>query len=136
VKLLLDTHALLWWLSDDPRLGAAARELMTDPANDILVSVVSLWEIVVKVRAGKLVAGIEDILAEMQLQGFALLQIAPAHLVALATLPMHHRDPFDHLLMAQAIVEKATFLSEDGHIPRYPVPYLSCSGSSPDPSAS
>jgi len=99
-----------------------------DQANDILVSVVSLWEILVKVRAGKLEASIDDILDEMLAQGFALLQIAPAHLVALAALPMHHRDPFDHLLIAQAIAEKATFLSEDGYIPRYPVSCLPCSG--------
>jgi PIN domain nuclease of toxin-antitoxin system len=130
VKLLLDTHALLWWLSDDPKLGAAARDHIMDPANDILVSVVSLWEILVKVRAGKLEAGIEEILDEMQAQGFALLQIAPTHLVALAALPMHHRDPFDHLLIAQAIAEKATFLSEDSYTSRYPVPCLSCSGTS------
>ena len=128
MKLLLDTHALLWWLSDDPKLGAAARDRIMDPANDILVSVVSLWEILVKVRAGKLEAGIEEILDEMQAQGFTLLQIAPAHLVALAALPMHHRDPFDHLLIAQAIAEKATFVSEDGYTPRYPVPWLPCSG--------
>jgi PIN domain nuclease of toxin-antitoxin system len=129
VKLLLDTHALLWWLSDDPKLGDATRDLIADPANDILVSVVSLWEILVKVRAGKLVANIEEILAEMQAQGFAVLQIAPAHLVALAGLPMHHRDPFDHLLIAQAVAEGATFLSEDGFTPRYPVQHLACSGS-------
>jgi PIN domain nuclease of toxin-antitoxin system len=105
-----------------------------DPANDILVSVVSLWEILVKVRAGKLVAGIEDILDEMQAQGFSLLQIAPAHLVALAALPMHHRAPFDHLLIAQAIAEGATFLPEDGYTPRYPVPCLFCSGTPAGPS--
>jgi PIN domain nuclease of toxin-antitoxin system len=128
VKLLLDTHALLWWLSDDPRLGAAARDRIMDPANDILISVISLWEILVKVRAGKLDARIEEILEEMQAQGFALLQIAPTHLMALAALPMHHRDSFDHLLIAQAIADKATFLSDDGYTPRYPVSCLSCSG--------
>jgi PIN domain nuclease of toxin-antitoxin system len=132
VKLLLDTHALLWWLSDDPKLGAAARELIADPANDILVSAVSLWEILVKVRVGKLVASIEDILTEMQAQGFVLLQIAPAHLVALAGLPMHHRDPFDHLLIAQAMAEGATFLSEDASTPRYPVQHQACSDSGSD----
>jgi len=100
VKLLLDTHALLWWLSDDPRLGAASRDRIMDPANDILISVVSLWETLVKVRAGKLDAGIEEILKEMQAQGFALLHIAPTHLMALAALPMHHRDLFDHLVIA------------------------------------
>jgi PIN domain nuclease of toxin-antitoxin system len=134
VKLLLDTHALLWWLSDDPKLGSYVRDLIADPGNDILVSAASLWEILVKVRAGKLVADIGEILAEMKAQGFTLLEIAPAHLLALAGLPMHHRDPFDHLLIAQAIAEGATFLSEDGYTPRYPVPSLTCSGTVPDPS--
>jgi PIN domain nuclease of toxin-antitoxin system len=132
LKLLLDTHALLWWLSDDPRLGDHARDLIAEPTNDILVSAVSLWEILVKVRAGKLTADIQDILAEMKAQGFEMLEIGPAHLLALATLPMHHKDPFDHLLIAQAIAEGATFLSEDGYTPRYAVPYVTCSGSIPD----
>nr|WP_237181068.1 type II toxin-antitoxin system VapC family toxin [Roseomonas haemaphysalidis] len=127
--MLLDTHALLWWLSDDPRLGNAARECITDPANDILVSAVSLWEILVKVRVGKLLADIEDILAELQAQSFTLLPIAPTHLVVLVGLPMHHRDPFDHLLIAQAIAEGATFLSADSFTPRYPVQHLTCSDS-------
>jgi len=131
VKLLLDTHTLLWWLSDDPKLGAQARDLIADPANDILVSAASLWEIMVKLRAGKLVADIQEILGEMQAQGFELLEIAPAHLLVLAILPMHHRDPFDHLLIAQAIASGATFLSEDGHTPRYPVRYVTCSGAGP-----
>ena len=134
MKLLLDTHALLWWLSDDPRLGDDARGLIAEPANDILVSAASLWEILVKLRAGKLVADIREILEEMKAQGFELLGIGPAHLLALATLPMHHRDPFDHLLIAQAIAEEATFLSEDGRIPQYPVRHATCSGTAPDPS--
>ena len=127
MKLLLDTHALLWWLSGSPQLGSLAKNLIGDPQNDILVSVASLWEIVVKVRVGKLAADINDILKEMQAQGFMLLAIGPAHLLALATLPIHHKDPFDHILIAQAIVEGATFLSEDGHTPRYPVRYVTCS---------
>ncbi len=134
MKLLLDTHALLWWLSDDPKLGEHARNLIADPANDILVSAVSLWEILVKARAGKLVADIQEILNEVEAQGFELLEIGPAYLLALATLPMHHKDPFDHLLIAQAIAEAATFLSEDGYTPRYPVRYVACSDPAPGPS--
>ena len=133
MRLVLDTHALLWWLSDDPKLGNRARNLIADPANDILVSVVSLWEILVKVRASKLVADIQEILNEMEAQDFELLEIGPAHLLALATLPMHHKDPFDHLLIAQAIAEEAIFLSEDGYTPQYPVRYVTCSDPAPGP---
>jgi PIN domain nuclease of toxin-antitoxin system len=77
VKLLLDTHALLWWLSDDASLGAPARELVADPANDIVVSVVSLWEIQVKCRIGKLAADMPELLREIAGQGLGLLPIDP-----------------------------------------------------------
>lgn len=143
MRLLLDTHALLWWLADDPRLGQPARDVIADPANDILVSAASLWEIQVKVRVGKLKADIQDILSEMQEQGFDLLAIAPAHLVALGVLPRHHGDPWDHLLIAQANAEDAVFVSQDRHTPDYPVMYMACSeqaipraGGAPSPASS
>ncbi len=131
MRLLLDTHALLWWLDDDPRLGQAARSLIGDPTNDVLVSVVSLWEAQVKVRVGQLEIDLRDILTEMRDQDFDLLAIAPAHLLALGPLPLHHRDPWDHLLVAQANAEDAVFMSEDRHTPDYPVTYVTCSGSAP-----
>jgi PIN domain nuclease of toxin-antitoxin system len=134
VRLLLDTHALLWWLTDDNQLGPRARQMIEDPGNDILVSVVSLWEIVVKLRVGKLEADIGEIAATIPREGFALLDISTTHLRALARLPMHHRDPFDHLLMAQAIEEDASFISEDRNASRYPVRLVTCSDA-PSPSA-
>ena len=134
MKILLDTHALLWWLTDDGRLGRQARELVEDPGNDVLVSVVSLWEIAVKTRVGKLEADIRQITDAVQQDGFALLDISVAHLLTLAGLPLHHRDPFDHLLIAQAITEDATFISEDRNTAQYPVRSLACSGiTSPSP---
>jgi PIN domain nuclease of toxin-antitoxin system len=127
VKLLLDTQALLWWLSDDRRLGSQARELIGNPANDILVSVVALWEIVVKSRVGKLDADIGAIEQALVADGFDRLPIAADHLSTLVTLPLHHRDPFDHLLIAQAITEDATFLSNDRNAASYPVRLQACS---------
>ena len=127
MRLLLDTHALLWWLSDDARLGQYARDLIADPANDVLVSVVSLWEIQVMVRRGKLAADMEGILKEIEAQAFELLPIRPAHLLQLGPLPAHHRDSFDHLLIAQAIVEAAIFVSEDRRIAEYAVQVVACS---------
>ncbi|CAK7260938.1 MULTISPECIES: type II toxin-antitoxin system VapC family toxin [unclassified Shinella] len=129
MRLLLDTHALLWWLNDDEKLGARARGLIGDPANDVLVSAVSLWEITVKLRIGKLDADIEEILGILPDQGFQRLDIADAHLIALSGLPVHHRDPFDHLLMAQALAEDAHFVSEDQNVPLYGVPFMTCSDS-------
>lgn len=129
MRLLLDTHALLWWLSDDPRLEQRARTLIADPDTTVLTSAVSLWEIVVKVRIGKLEADIEAIVKTIELQGFTTLPIDPAHLATLAGLRRlpDHRDPFDHLLIAQAIAEGATLVSEDRNMPRYPVLLLACS---------
>jgi PIN domain nuclease of toxin-antitoxin system len=131
MKLLLDTHALLWWLADDARLGPRARGLIEDPGNDVLVSVASLWEAVVKARVGKLDADIAAILDAAEREGFTLLGIGGAHLLALAGLPAHHRDPFDHLLIAQAIAEDEAFVSEDRNAPAYPVRVVTCSDGPP-----
>lgn len=127
MRLLLDTHAILWWLSDDTRLDTQARKYIADPANDVFVSIASLWEIVVEVRVGKLQANIGEVIRAVEGQGFDILQISPTHLIELNRLPCHHRDPFDHLLIAQAKSEELTFVSQDMYIPKYEVAYLKCS---------
>jgi PIN domain nuclease of toxin-antitoxin system len=126
VKLLLDTLALIWWMSDDERIGPQARALIADPGNDVLISVVSLWEIVVKLRVGKLEADIQEIAGACESSGFIPLDVRLDHLRQLATLPMHHRDPFDHLLIAQAITEGAALVTDDRHAARYPVQAVAC----------
>ena len=131
MRILLDTHALLWWLGGDPRIERQAHDLIADPAHDILVSIASLWEIVVKVRVGKLEADIRDIVAAINAQGFETLEIRPEHLEELVRLPMHHRNPFDHLLMAQAIAEGLTLLSEDQHVSAYSVALVTCTAKGP-----
>jgi PIN domain nuclease of toxin-antitoxin system len=127
VKILLGTHALLWWMVDDARLGPQARGLVADPGNDVLVSTASLWEIVVKMRAGKLEADIKELCDAIDQQGFIPLGIETAHLLTLAGLPTRHRDPFDHLLIAQAITEGATLISKDRNTLKYPVQAVTCS---------
>lgn len=117
---------LLWWLADDKRLGTPARDMIADPGNEILVSVVSLWEIVVKLRVGKLRGDVAEVSDAIERGGFMLLPISVANLRELAGLPVHHRDPFDHLLIAQAISEQATLLSGDENIFRYSVQVLAC----------
>lgn len=121
MKVLLDTNALLWWLADSPRLDARARALIADPDHEILVSVVSLWEVVIKVRIGKLRIDLGEMEEAIDSEGFRRLAIASGHLKALVALPAHHRDPFDHLLIAQAVSEDATFLTSDQQIGAYPV---------------
>lgn len=118
---------MLWWLADDDQLGPGGRKLIEDPDTEVLVSVVSLWEMVVKLRVGKLQADVGEVREAILAAGFTVIDIGLAHLQALVTLPMPHRDPFDHLLIAQAKVEGAVFLSEDRHVLRYPVRHISCS---------
>jgi PIN domain nuclease of toxin-antitoxin system len=121
---LLDTHVLLWWLADDARLSAPMRAAIADPANEVLVSVVSLWEMAVKSRIGKLVADMDEILSAVASGGFTRLEITDAHLRVLMGLPAHHRDPFDHLLIAQTMAEGAVFCSVDEVAGRYGVELL------------
>lgn len=127
MKLPLDTHALPWWFADDPQLGTQARALIVDPGNEVMVSKASHWEIEVKLRVGKLAADIYEITTAVQRDSFTSLDIAILHLRALSDLPMRHRDPFDHFLVAQAMTEKAIFVSEGRHAAQYPVRVVPCS---------
>ena len=124
MNLLLDTHALLWVLGDPERLKAETRRVLADADNAVFVSVVSLWEIVVKCRIGKLQADIASITARMApASKMQLLGITPQHLIALNSLPFReqHRDPFDHLIIAQAISEGMTLVTQDQRAALYPV---------------
>ena len=126
MRLLLDTHALLWSMNGDPRLGPEARALVSDPANEVLVSIASLWEIVIKASLGKLEGDIAKIDAAIDTQGFSRLDITLPDLQALALLPMHHRDPFDRMLIAQAQAEGLTFITDDRDALLYPVTIITC----------
>lgn len=119
-RVLLDTHALLWWRADDPSLSEPARATIADPATEALVSVASIWEIAIKRSIGKLraPATLTDSIVE---QGFGWLGIAPEHASAVADLPRHHSDPFDRLLVAQAIAEGIPVITGDPSIRRYEV---------------
>lgn len=119
-RLLVDTHALLWWLADDPRLPGAARELLADPGNDALVSTASLWEVAIKRRLGKLTVE-DDFPAVVTQSGFAWLPVSPAHAWAVHDLPLHHRDPFDRLLVVQATLERVAIVTGDEQLAAYGV---------------
>jgi len=124
VKLLLDTHTLLWVLGEPERLRIETRQILSDHANTVFVSAVSLWEIVVKCRVGKLRVNIGAILSRMAPAGsIAVLALLPRHLMALSRLPFHpqHRDPFDHLIIAQAITDDMMLVTADQRAPLYPV---------------
>ena len=119
-RLLVDTHALLWWLADDPGLSPAARGALADPTHEPLVSTASLWEIAVKRSLGKLEVP-DDLPAQILADGFAWMSVEPAHAWAVRSLPLHHRDPFDRLLIAQAIVERLPVVTADARFAAYGV---------------
>ena len=123
MTLLLDTHALLWWLANDLRLGPRARAAIIEPDREVLVSVASLWEARIKQTLGKLELpeGFRSAIAE---QGFRELAVRGDHTDELARLPMHHRDPFDRLLVAQARHDALTLVTSDERIAMYDVARL------------
>jgi PIN domain nuclease of toxin-antitoxin system len=122
MSLLLDTHVVLWAVTGDTTLGADLLDrLRHDP--DIFLSPVSLWEITVKQTAGKL-AGPPDVAERVRDVGFSELPVTHAHVIAAGRLPLHHRDPFDRMLVAQAVSEGITLASRDPSIARYDVDVL------------
>ncbi len=123
MKLLLDTHAAIWWLSDDCRLGASAVEQLRDDANQVLLSAVVVWEAAIKRAIGKLETP-GDLAATLLGAGVLPLPIELDHAVAAGELPHHHRDPFDRMLVAQATLEGATLVSSDAAMRAYDVPIL------------
>ena len=123
MKLLLDTHTFLWWLSDPSRLSSGASSAVGDTRNRVFISVVVLWEIAIKRSIGKLTAKL-DIERVVGDSGFELLKIEVTHIAASERLPFHHRDPFDRLLVAQSIVENATLVTRDPDLLRYGAPVL------------
>jgi PIN domain nuclease of toxin-antitoxin system len=114
--LLLDTHALLWFVSNDSALSTSARSLIED-ADEVFVSVASAWETAIKAHLGKLTldaASAEAFFEEqMRTNDFTYLPIAPAHVFRAAALPLHHRDPFDRLLIAQALAEELSLVTRE-----------------------
>ena len=119
-RLLVDTHALLWWLADDDSLPADVRTAFADRGNELLVSSVSVWEIAIKRSLGKLEAP-EDLLEIVSDEGFVFLAVSPWHAWRVATLPRHHGDPFDRLLVAQALVEGVPVVTADPQFGPYGV---------------
>jgi len=126
MNLLLDTHTLLWFLTDSPKLPSNVRDALKDLSNPTFVSMVSLWEVALKHSLGRLELHAEperffDLVEE---SGFRLLPIDPAHILGMTRLTLHHQDPFDRLLIAQAQFERLTLVSKDSMFSRYDVPLL------------
>ncbi|MBI4703609.1 MAG: type II toxin-antitoxin system VapC family toxin [Deltaproteobacteria bacterium] len=127
MKGLVDTHVLLWWAADDGRLSAAAREVLSDRTVALFWSTASTWELAIKASLGKvrLPEPLGDYLrTRLVQQGIGILPVAEEHAVAVAQLPLHHRDPFDRMLVAQAMVEGMALITGDPALQTYDVELL------------
>jgi PIN domain nuclease of toxin-antitoxin system len=120
LKLLLDTHAALWWLADDQRFSTDAARVLTDETNQVLLSAAVLWEAAIKRSLGKLEAP-DDLAPTLLGAGAQALPIRLDHAAAVEQLPWHHRDPFDRMLVAQASIEGAVIISRDDALRPYDV---------------
>ncbi len=126
MKLLLDTHAFLWFIDDSPALSIRGKSLL-EAENEIFLSVGSLWEIAIKLRLGKLTVAMptESLMTvHLTANNIEILPICVPHLIHVSTLTFHHRDPFDRLIIAQAIVEQMPVVSADPTFDAYPIERL------------
>jgi len=124
MKLLLDTHVFIWWDSDPAKLSKKALALCSDPGNTLFLSVASAWEMQIKMQLGKmkLAFPLQDIIREQQKDnGLQIIPVELAHVLALQSLPAHHKDPFDRLLIAQARAESAVLVSKDKTFSKYQI---------------
>lgn len=118
MRILLDTHVYLWWLQDNPKLSTAARDRIIS-ASEVYVSSASIWEATIKAGIGKLEVDVKQLVAEIEGSGFQELPISAKHAATVAQLPDIHRDPFDRILVAQAIGEPLRFLTADSILSGY-----------------
>ena len=123
MKLLLDTHTFIWWDSDPTQLSSTAVAALCDPANEVFLSVVSVWQMAIKAQLGKMILrlSLDEIVAEQQANGVRILEVVLAHVLGVESLPAAHKDPFDRLLAAQAIAEGMDLVTADGVFAHYPV---------------
>lgn len=122
MRVLVDTQALLWWLMDSERLGPKARRVFM--SEEPLISPVVLWEIAIKVRLGKLDADVSDVCSAVSEEGFERLGFSDRHMISLANLDLHHRDPFDRMLIVQSTTEDVPLLTSDEKMNLYKIEIL------------
>jgi PIN domain nuclease of toxin-antitoxin system len=125
-QFLLDTHTLIWHLTDAPELSPKAKQTIENAENQAFVSIASFWEIAIKINIGKLNLNysLQELLTESEKLGFEILDLRQSHLLTLINIPLHHRDPFDRILIAQSIAESMTLISKDTNFPLYDIMLL------------
>ncbi|MEZ0609443.1 type II toxin-antitoxin system VapC family toxin [Fibrella sp. WM1] len=126
MNYLIDTHTLLWLIDDESAIPDLTLQQLRNPANALFVSIASIWEIAIKRSLGKLAISqpTQVIVDELPTLGISLLPILASHAIQVEQLPFHHRDPFDRIIIAQALSEDCVIVSKDGNFPLYAVPVL------------
>ncbi|MBA2495462.1 MAG: type II toxin-antitoxin system VapC family toxin [Acidobacteria bacterium] len=124
--LLLDTHILIWFLEGNKLLSKSRRQIISNPQNDVFVSIASLWETAIKISVGKLTLKqpLANVIKQIIVQDIEILPIMPEHTLQVSTLPFHHRDPFDRLIIAQAQIENLMIISDDSNFGSYGIKLL------------
>ena len=126
MRLLIDTHILIWFLEGNNLLSKSRRQIVADSQNDVFVSIASLWEIAIKISVGKLnlVNPITDVVNQIGIENIEILPISPEHTLQVSVLPFHHRDPFDRIIICQSKVENLKIMTDDGEFGSYGVKIL------------
>ncbi len=126
MRLLIDTHILIWFLEGNKLLSKSRRRLVANPQNDIFVSIASLWEMAIKISVGKLTLAkpLADVIKQIVIEDFEILPITPEHSLQVSTLPFHHRDPFDRIIIAQSQTENFAIVTDDNDFKIYGVKLL------------
>jgi PIN domain nuclease of toxin-antitoxin system len=121
MKILLDTHAFIWFVEDDDQFPESLKRIIEKPSNDIYLSIASIWEMAIKIQLKKLDIdkSIKEIIELVSFNGFELLPILPEHIIKLSSLDFHHRDPFDRIVIAQGLVENQVIVSRDKVFDKY-----------------
>ena len=121
MKILLDTHAFIWFVEDDDQFPESLKRIIEKPSNDIYLSIASIWEMAIKIQLKKLdiEKSIKEIIELVSFNGFELLPILPEHIIKLSSLDFHHRDPFDRIVIAQGLVENQVVVSRDKVFDKY-----------------
>ena len=126
MRLLIDTHILIWFLEGNTLLSKLRRQIIAKSQNEVLVSIASLWEIAIKISIGKLTLtkAFADVIKQISIENIEILPISPEHILQVSILPFYHRDPFDRIIIAQAQVENLLIVTDDGEFSNYEIEIL------------
>ena len=123
MQLLIDTHILIWFLEGNNLLSKPNRQIIADSNNDVFISIASLWEIAIKISIGKLTLNnpLADVIKQIAADDIEILPISPEHILSVSTLPFHHRDPFDRIIISQAQIENLPIMTKDQEFSNYAI---------------